>query len=336
MSSPTLGVVLHAFFEDHLKIQKGLSSATIKSYRDGLQLFLKFLAAKRRCQLTRIKLEDLTFDRVQEFLVTLETERHNHTRSRNQRLTALRVFFDYIASRSPEMWSQAERVALIPSKRVSPPRTFYLERDDVEEMFERMRSDHPLCLRDRTLLLFLYNTGARVQEVADLRRNNLELEHGRVHLHGKGDKWRSCPLWNQSVILLKQLLGNQDDSSPEAPVFLSQRGQALTRFGIYKIVRRHTSYVNERKKAPDQPAISPHTFRHTAAAHLLEAGVDVNVIRAWLGHNSLETTNRYAEINIAMKEKALQACDLTPKSEIGRTKVIWRDDPALLKWLQSL
>ena len=194
MKTPTLGTLLHTFFEDYLKAQKGLRPATIRSYRDAVRLFLTFVARDRHCRLTRLKVCDLTAERVTRFLNMLESERHNHIRSRNQRLVALRSFFECMASQVPEMWDEAERVTGIPAKRVAPPRTSYLERDEIETLFAKMKASGPLGSRDRALLLFLYNTGARVQEVADLRAGNLELNRNRVHLHGKGDKWRVCPL----------------------------------------------------------------------------------------------------------------------------------------------
>ena len=336
MKTPTLGALLYGFFENHLKALKGLSPATIQSYRDALRLFLNFVAKDQRRKLTRLVLDDLTAERVGRFLNALESERGNHIRSRNQRLSALKGFFDYLAAQVPEVWEEAERVIAIPTKRVAPPRTFFLERDEVETLFAQMPATGPLALRDRALLLFLYNTGARVQEVADLRMSNLELGRRRVHLHGKGDKWRACPLWEHTVMLLQELLDASAHLEQDRPVFVSQRGQALTRFGIYKIVRRHTRELTLRGPV-QRPAISPHLFRHTTASHLLEAGIEPNLIRDWLGHVSLETTNRYAEINIAMKEKALEAC--APPTHIPGgfpKRAIWRDDSSLLKWLQSL
>ena len=337
MKMPRLGALLYGFFENHLKAQKGLSPATIGSYRDAVQLFLTFVAKERRRKLTRLVLDDLTAQQVGRFLNALETERGNHIRSRNQRLTALKGLFDYLAAQVPEVWEEAERVMAIPTKRVAPPRTFFLERDEIEALFAHMPATGALALRDRALLLFLYNTGARVQEVADLRVGNLELDRRRVHLHGKGDKWRTCPLWEQTVMLMRELLDTPAHLEQDRPVFVSQRGQALTRFGIYKLVRRHTRALTARRAPSQRRAISPHLFRHTTATHLLEAGVEPNVIRDWLGHVSLETTNRYAEINIAMKEKALEAC--APPTHIAGEfpkRAIWRDDPSLLKWLQSL
>lgn len=331
---PALGNFLHSFFEDHLVCQKGLRPLSIQSYRDGIRLFLIFIAADKRCKLTQLGVADMTSDRVLRFLDHLEKERGNTVASRNQRLAALRCFFEYLANRLPELLGEAHRVTGIPIKRAPIPRTRFLEREAVETLFQKLPKHTPLALRDRTLLLFLYNTGARVQEVADLRVENLDLgAKPRVHLHGKGDKWRVCPLWKQSAQMLSELVGNTLNCA-QAPVFVSRTGQPLTRYGIYKIVRRHT--------CPDDKfnfgeSITPHWFRHTAAVHLLEAGVEVNVIRAWLGHVSLETTNRYAEINLRMKAQALEACE--PPTSISADSPQtpkWRDDQVLLDWLKSL
>jgi integrase/recombinase XerD len=204
-------------------------------------------------------------------------------------------------------------------------------------LFRRLPTSGGAGLRDRTLLLFLYNTGARVQEVAELRVKNLELGSARlVHLHGKGDKWRTCPLWKETAQLLQQLLTNR--STPDEPVFISAQGKPLTRFGIYKMVCRHTRDLTRPQNGSYHRRISPHVFRHTTAVHLLESGVEPNVIRGWLGHVSLETTNRYAEINLRMKQKALEACQppLSATSEALHQRSVWRDDAQLLKWLKSI
>jgi integrase/recombinase XerD len=337
MTTPSLGSLLYAFFEYHLKAQKGLRPASVKSYRDAVRLFLEFVAKDLHCKITRVAPSELTETRVLRFLSGLEVERHNHIRSRNQRLTALKGFFTYLASQAAELWAEAERVGAIPMKRAPPPQTFFLERDEIEALFAKLPMNGLFALRDRTLLLFLYNTGARVQEVADLCVGNLELDRRRVHLHGKGDKWRTCPLWDETATLLKQLLREESDASANRPVFTSQRAQALTRFGIYKIVRHHTRHLTKRGADLKPKSISPHVFRHSAAVGLLESGGDPNVIRAWLGHVSLETTHRYAEITTAMKAAALQACEVPPQiGEASPRRAMWRDDPSLLKWLKSL
>jgi integrase/recombinase XerD len=332
-----LGPLLYSFFEDYLKCQKGLRPSSLKSYRDSLKLFLLFLAEKTGHKVSRLTLADLTCAQVLAFLQSLETDRDNQVRTRNQRLAAIRGLFDYLARRVPEMLKEAQSVATIPAKRTAPAETFFLERDEMESLFASLPSKGSSALRDRALFLFLYNTGARVQEVADLRCKNLELEgQPRVHLHGKGDKWRVCPLWKETVAVLKQLAAEQCANDPERAVFTSHQGQALTRFGIYKIVRRHTRSLL--KSNESRRRISPHIFRHTSAVHLLEAGVEVNVIRGWLGHVSLETTNRYAEINLRMKEAALQACQPPPSASSGAClrKPVWREDAELMKWLKTL
>jgi len=335
--TPTLGQIVHSFFQDHLKVQRGLRPGSIRSYRDALRLLLSFVSREARRPITRLALEDLSFERTLEFLKDLEESRGNHIRTRNQRLAALRTFFDYLGGRVPEMLDTCQRVAAIPVKRVPPPETHFLEREEVSALLRSLPRTGRHYVRDRTLLLFLYNTGARVQEAADLRVEHLELgAQPRVQLHGKGDKWRSCPLWAETAAQIRMLLDERPETrSANSPVFPSRPGVALTRFGIYKIVRRHAAHLDSHGARPRR--VSPHLFRHTAAVHLLESGVEVNVIRAWLGHVSLDTTNRYAEITLRVKEAALRTCE--PPSGISRggpSRAVWKDDESLLAWLNSL
>lgn len=334
-----LGKLIFSFFEDHLKCQKGLQPTSIKSYRDALCLFLGFVSNDTRHKISQLKVSELTCERVRQFLMYLEQERGNQIQTRNQRLAAIRTFFDYLATRDPLVLVETQCVTVIPVKRTPPPETYYLERDELDSLFAGLPTDTSFALRDHTLLLFLYNTGARVQEASDLRRSNLLLDdEPRVRLHGKGDKWRTCPVWKKTATMLEQLLEQSvHHSSLDEPVFLSRRGTPLTRFGIYKIVRRHTINLVKKRADGTPLKISPHHFRHTTAVNLLESGVEVNVIRAWLGHVSLETTNRYAEISLRMKMKAMQTCE--PGWDISgmhHQSHKWRDDQELLKWLKSL
>lgn len=339
MSKPTLGVIVYAFFVDHLQLEKGLQPASIRSYRDGLRLFLNYVATDMGRKISRLSLRDLTFERVLGFLRHLEEDRHNHISTRNHRLAVLHTFFEYIATRVPEMLAVVERVAAIPRKRVAPPETRYLTREEVDALFSALPVEGRWATRDRALLLFLYNTGARVQEAADCRIADLDMgPHPCVRLHGKGDKWRSCPLWAETARQLRLLLERADagtTSTSQRPVFVSARGGPLTRYGIYKIVRRRAC-VLETESSSVRGRVTPHVMRHTTAVHLLEAGVDVNVIRGWLGHVSLDTTNRYAEISVKAKQAALNAC-IPPTSTRGFPRSpVWRNDESLLAWLDSL
>jgi integrase/recombinase XerD len=338
MIATALGPLVHAFFADGLLTMKGLRPASVRSYRDVLRLFLRFVAQDAGRKISRLATGDLSFERVLRFVRHLEDERHNQIRTRNQRVACLHTFFDDLAGRLPEMLDVAERVAAIPMKRVAPPETRFLERDEIDGLFAALPRHGTQALRDRALLLFLYNTGARAQEVADLRVQDIEFgPPARVRLHGKGDKWRTCPLWADTAQQLHGLLDQRGSLAPGAPVFVSRHGRALTRFGIYKLVRRHARPL-ETPAVQGRRRISPHVFRHTTAVHLLEAGVEINVIRGWLGHVSLDTTNRYAEINTGAKEAALRVCEPPAATASGAfpQKPVWRTDESLLAWLNSL
>jgi integrase/recombinase XerD len=334
-----LGPVLASFFNDHLKLQKGLRPNSITSYADAMRLFLQFAAKVTGKRITRLEIDDLNADAVSGFLNSLEEDRGNAVQSRNQRLAAIRTFFEYVGRRFPERLGQSQKVAFIPRKRMQPPETVFLERDEIESTLTGLSTAGRHALRDRTLLMFLYNTGARVQEAADLRVCDVHFDPTpRVHLHGKGDKWRICPLWAETAALIKRLAFEKESGdASDRPIFVGSQKTALTRFGIYKIIRRHTKSIVKRGADGKSKAVSPHTWRHSTAVHLLESGVEVNVIRAWLGHASLETTNRYAEITIRTKQAALEKCTVPGLADerIPR-RPLWQTDASLLNWLQSL
>ena len=288
--------------------------------------------------ITRLAFADLNADQVLAFLHDIESARRNAVATRNQRLAALRSFYRFLASRDPEIHCTAQRIDAIPTNRCSPSDTCYLERDQIDALFKALPKAGTAALRDRALLLLLYNTGARAQEICDLHVGDVDLQGPlRIRLHGKGDKWRNCPLWPETADLLRQL-DSVRNGSPQAPLFRSRTRQAMTRFGIYKLVRRHTDALPRDALRQGRRTISPHVFRHTTAMHLLESGVDINVIRAWLGHVSLDTTHRYAEITLRTKVAAVAACQppASPNSAEPHPTLRWHDDQELLNWLQSL
>jgi len=187
--------------------------------------------------------------------------------------------------------------------------------------------------RDYALLLFLYNSGARATEAAQVLIEDLTWESsgsGSVKIRGKGRKIRFCPLWKKTMAELQPLIRGRDVVSP---LFLNRYCEPMTRFGIHALVTRHAKTAAQQSPSLKAKRISPHTIRHTTATHLLRAGVDLNTIRAWLGHVSLDTTNIYAETDLALKAKALAACD--PGGPYRRIKK-WRDDPTLMEFLRRL
>jgi len=337
MSSTTLGTLVHEFFLSHLVEQKGLRQSSVRSYRDTLRLFLQFVAADVHRDVSRLKPEDLCFKRVLAFLRHLEQQRHNRVATRNQRLAALHTFFEFVARRDPDRLHEYQQIAAIPVKRCAQPMMRALSREEVQALFAGLPDKGRLTLRDRTLLLFLYNTGARVQEVADLQIEQLALDRPpHVRLHGKGGKWRHCPLWKETAGFLRRLIDADPNAQSQGPVFRSVTGRPLTRFGLYKRVRRLTEKLSAHTPNERPSHISPHVFRRTAATHLLDAGVDVNVVRGWLGHANLTTTNRYAEITTRMKAEAIKLCEIPLARTRHSGPVTWRGETSLLDWLSSL
>jgi integrase/recombinase XerD len=329
-----IGPIIFSFFERHLKTDKALSLASIRSYRDAVKLFITFVASERHVMITSLGTEDLTAERVREFLSHLEIERGNHIRTCNQRLAALRGLFNYLAEQAPETRAEAQKVAEIPRKKSPPPGIPYLERDELEALFAGPPTRARTALRDRTLLLFLYNTGARVQEAADLTIDDLVLQSPpRALLRGKANKRRSCPLWPETAQLLQELLGGRTSG----PVFAAANGRALTRFGIYKLVRRHTAHLNANKGEGPLRRVSPRVMRQSLATYLLKAGVELNVVRGQLGHVSRNTANHDAQTSNRPKKATQQGSEAPVSASKGLSgNSIWRDDRALLDWLDSL
>ena len=188
--------------------------------------------------------------------------------------------------------------------------------------------------RDYALLLFLYNTGARADEAATLLIRDLSLPKRKglavVSITGKGNKTRRCPLWQHTRDALSSIIKNRTE---DEYVFLNRFGQPITRFGIYEMVTRYAEKIKELIPTIKKKRVSPHTIRHTTATHLLQSGVDINTIRAWLGHVSINTTNIYAEVNMEMKAKALSNCEIEKKYKV---KSHWKDDKKLMDFLDSL
>jgi integrase/recombinase XerD len=338
MKDQSLASVIHRYFLTYLPRDKGLQSSSIRSYRDSLRLFLIFVAGMNRRGVSELDLEHLDYHAAQAFLHNVEAERGNAISTRNQRLAALHAFYEYLGRTLPEMLPSCAKVAAIPMKRCPLPEMKFLARDEVEALFACIPAQDRLSRRDRALLMLLYNTGARVSEVAQLTMGQLDLQSpAQVRLLGKGSKWRTCPLWNQTAGALRTMLHDRASNlPPDAPVFVGTGQAPMTRFGIYKRIRHYAQIWETSAKPASQIRVTPHVFRHTTAVHLLEAGVEVNVIRGWLGHVNLETTNRYAEITVRMKAHALELCEPVAASLEHPRKPAWQDDATMLAWLSSL
>lgn len=333
-----IGPFVRRFLLEEVLADRNLSHNTLCSYRDAIVLLFRFMVESHGIAPTRLDVEHVTAEVVRAFLAYLENERGNSISTRNQRLCALHSLFRYVSCRVPELVEQARQIQAIPPRRTVTTPMLYLDKHEMEGLLACPDNGRQ-GRRDHALLLFLYNSGARASEAATTTVGDLGLHasSASVRLLGKGRKIRMCPLWPHTADVLRELLGSRLEGPKGAPVFLNVRGQPVTRYGIHDLVVR--TAVKAAASIPSLRAkqVSPHTIRHTTAVHLLRAGVDINTIRAWLGHVSLETTNRYAQIDLAMKAEALETCAVRG-SDSGSDSSIpqWTQDCELLAFLTSL
>jgi site-specific recombinase XerD len=327
---PTL---LRAFFCEWMVEQRNASSHTIRSYRDTWRLFLRFVAQRQHRTVAQLRLTDLTGAEVGAFLQYTERERGGSIGTRNCRLAALRSFFSFVAGREPAAAEQCAEILRIPTKRAPLRAPSYLEPAEVEAILAQPDRSTIEGQRDHALLSFLYNTGARIQEALDLCPKAVRLEPPAfVRLYGKGRKERLCPLWPETVSLLKALLRRQPRSQDER-LFVNRYGDPLGPSGVRFKLAEYVIAAATNMPSIASKHITPHSFRHATAVHLVAAGVDITVIRSWLGHVSLDTTNHYAQANLETKRKALERVGVRFKPDRPPR---WKRDRTVLEWLDSL
>lgn len=331
--SNTFPFLLQAFFLQWLGQQRNCSANTVRSYRDTWRLFLRFIAKRKERLVAKLSLPDLTAAEVLAFLQYIEDERKDSIGTRNCRLAALRSFFGYVTDRDPSAAAQCADVLRIPTKRTIQSAIRALELDEVSAILAQPNRANLEGQRDHALLFFLYNTGARIQEALDVCPQAIHFDSpAHVRLLGKGRKEQFCPLWPETIELIKALLKRCPRAETE-PIFANSYGDPLGASGFrYKLdqyvadAAKHVPSLNNKK-------VTPHRFRHAMAVHLIAAGIDVTVIRSWLGHASLDTTNHYAQANIETKRKALEAVDTIAKEQKPPS---WKQNTDILAWLDSL
>lgn len=335
--SPSRELFTHvqSYFTEYLPRQRGASVHTIRAYRDALALLFRFVADQRGRGVASLQLSDLDADMVTHFLEHIETERSNSAATRNSRRTAIRSFFKHVLRDDLAHSQQYMRVLAIPAKKARQRPATYLEAEDVRliiNMPDRRTSEG---WRDYTLLLFLYNCGARVSEATGLRWDELQLAAPRqVRLRGKGRKERLLPLWPETANALHRLRGMALGSDHQS-VFVNRHGQPLTRDGVAYILTKHATAAACNRPSLKRKNITPHVMRHSCAVALLQSGTDVTVIRDYLGHASVATTSRYITTNLQTKRDAMQAFWKKAGIEPANTKP-WKPKADLLAFLQSL
>jgi site-specific recombinase XerD len=317
-SSPTLGALVESFFTQRLTRQRQASPATLCAYKDALRLLLQFVSSRLDKPIDRLDIQDISYDLVLAFLDFLEHERGNSPRTRNTRLAVIHSFFRHVAFSDPLAVALAQRILGIGPKRTVKFVVGFLQPPEVDALLVAPDRQTARGRRDHALLLFLLRTGARASEAIGVNAADLSLKSPRqVLIHGKGSKQRVVPLATDLSAILGDLLDERAlFGSDKGPVFVDAKGKRLTRFGLTHIVRRAVDIASKHVPSFKGRSISPHTFRHTTAMRLLQAGVDLAVIRAWLGHSDIQTTHQYLEADVEMKRAALEAANVTPEVQV--------------------
>ena len=331
----SLASALRVFLTDYLPQQRALSSHTLHSYRDSLKLLVQFVAGKK-ADPSQLAMEQLTYERVMAFLLHLETRRHNQVSTRNVRLSAIRSFFRFVGIHYPEHLLLAQRILSAPLKRTALREIQHLELAEVQAILQGINRSTTDGRRDYVLLSFLFNTGARVSEVVGLQACDLVLDPPpSVRLRGKGRKERSCPLWPETAHALRAYLAERKVPLHEPKsVFPNHRGQPLTRFGIRWILHKHVQKTVANAPTLKNKRLHPHSLRHSTAVHLLRSGIDLSTIANWLGHVSINTTNKYLTFDLEAKRQALNNTE--PILSRRQRGIFQPPDNDLIKWLESL
>jgi len=323
--------LVQQFFTVYLVAQRAVSPRTVACYRDALMLFLDFASRKLGKAPTAMRLVDIQPDLILAFLDHLEHGRNNAVRSRNLRLTALRAFLKFAGRRDVASLHDVERALAVPMKRFERPMLGFLTRAEMEAVLGQPGATWS-SQRDHLLLAMLYNTGARVSEIIGVRVVDVVLDGGAcVHLHGKGRKLRSIPLWDTTVVEVRAWLRLNPTLRGEAALLPNRDGQAMSRSNVAQRLDLAVTRAATQEPSILKKPVSPHTLRHTSAMHLLQSGVPFNVIALWLGHESTTTTHRYVEANLEMKEKALARLQ-APDTKMRR----YQAPDSLMRFLEML
>lgn len=323
--------ILSSFLLNELPVVRNQSGNTIASYRDTYIRLLSYMKDVAQVSADKVKICDLPAGRITEFLNWLETEQGNGISTRNQRLAAIHSLFRYIQIQLPEYMFQCQQVLAIPYKKSEKKQVGYLSESETKELLAMPDTATRKGRRDQALLSLLYDSGARVQELADLRVSDLRLEApAQVRLTGKGRKTRSVPLMDKTAALLKQYLKEQRLDNPscyEHPLFFNAQGGKLTRQGVAYILKKYADACGIME-------ISPHKIRHTKAMHLTEADINPIFIRDFLGHTDLKVTEIYSKTSIKMKQAALEK--MNTQDVVPEKTRDWTEDESLMDWLAGL
>ncbi|MEW6665035.1 MAG: tyrosine-type recombinase/integrase [Thermodesulfobacteriota bacterium] len=328
-----LATFIKRFFSHYLPLQKGLAANTILAYRDAIKLLICYAADSLNKSAEDLYVEEIDESLLLTSLDHLENKRGCTPRTRNARLAAIRALFGFIAREEPSLLLHCHTIRTIPLKRTKHKTVEYLEENETQALLDAVQINSRSGVRDNALLLLLYNTGARVSEIAELNLVDLRLDGlAQVKLLGKGNKYRTCPLWPETVEALQDYLKQRTAQNPATQkLFLNAKGLPITRFGVRHIISKYAAAAKRKCPSIAAKAVTPHTIRHTTAMHLLRSGNDINMVGYWLGHANINTTHAYVEIDMEMKRQMLEKAG----APAVQKPLPWQK-PGVLQWLNTL
>ena len=339
MSKADFAYYLTQFLGRYLPGEKNLSPHTIASYATTFKLLLVFCEQEKSLTPERLSLADITYELVVDFLAWIETNRNCSVSTRNQRLVALHSFVRFVQKQYPENLFEFQKILRIPDKKCANTVVPFLTGEEMQVLLSMPDFHTKHGMRDMTLMSLLYDSAARVQEIIDLKMKDIRLEKPAViTLHGKGQKTRNVPIMEKTKNLLEVYLRYQSNNAGinngDQYLFVNQKRQQLTRWGISYIIDKYVDLANQQENFNVSFSVTPHVFRHSKSVHLLQSGVNLIYIRDFLGHSDCSTTQIYARADTETRRKALEAAysDILPTAELPD----WSDNTNLMDYLNSL
>jgi len=332
---PEFQALIQKFFLQWLMTQRNVSPETVKSYRDTFRIFLKYLEALHKIKPSEVTVKHLEAEYILGFLTYLEQERGNTLKTINVRLSAINCFLKFLSFEIPEYSGLLSRSLMIPYRKEEKREMDFLTKDEYQALLGACEPDSELGRRDHLMLILLYNTGVRVSELLGLKHRDIITDArglpSYIHVHGKGRKERDIPLWKSTSVFLRRFMDIHGVADSNTKLFVNRVEGALTRSGVRYRLNCLIEIASVEAPSMNRKTISPHTFRHTVALNLLQAGVDISTIAIWLGHESILTTHKYMAADMEMKRRTLEKIQ-----EPGGNTFYFKPDNAMLAFLDSL
>ena len=334
-----MAMLLKDFFETYLLKERGVSNHTIRSYSATFQSLYAFFKDNKGIRANKLFVKDLSRRSINDYLNWLEMEKGNKVSTRNSRLASFKAFCHYAQYKDFKNLARWQDILSIKSKKADMPYMSFLTQEGMKTLLSEVPTDTIQGRRHLAILAFLYDTGARANELISFSAHNLNLTKPyHVILSGKGRKKRIVPIHEKLVLILKAYMKDANielNNISKQPLFVNAYGRKLTSAGLTHIIMMYADKVRENFPALMPERLSPHSFRHSKATHLLQAGMNIIYVRDFLGHSSVKTTETYVRMDSEQKRKALEAAaaDIVPQSQ---TIEVWNDDEKLLNWLKGL